>query len=167
VLGEKFPSSHLKRIYLLAGLVWLADLSTKLWAINNLSTREPIKVIGSLLRLTFIRNSGAAFSFAEGFTIIFSLFALTVFGVIVFFAPRITSRGWSWVLGLVMGGVLGNLSDRVFREPGFLRGHVIDWIQLPMWPIFNLADSAIVVAAGIAIVLSVRNIPPIASINTK
>ncbi len=167
MLGEKLLSSQLKTIYLLAGLVWLADLSTKLWAINNLSTREPIKVIGTFLRLTFIRNSGAAFSFAEGFTIFFSLFSLTVFGAIVYFAPRITSRGWSWVLGLVMGGVLGNLSDRVFREPGFLRGHVIDWIQLPKWPVFNLADTAIVVAASIAIVLSVRNIPPVTSINTK
>jgi signal peptidase II len=61
-----------------------------------------------------------------------------------------------------MGGVLGNLSDRIFREPGFLRGHVIDWMQLPHWPIFNIADSAIVIAAAISIVLSARNIPPIA-----
>jgi signal peptidase II len=161
VLGEKFLSTHLKRIYLLAGLVWLADLSTKVWAQNNLSTSQPIKVIGNLLRLTFVRNPGAAFSFAEGATIFFSLFALLVFVGIIYFSPRITSRGWSWVLGLVLGGVLGNLTDRVFRAPGFLRGHVIDWIELPKWPIFNLADSAIVVAAGIAIVLSIRNIPPI------
>ena len=83
--------------------------------------------------------------------------------MIVYFAPRITSKGWSWVLGLVLAGVLGNLTDRLFREPGFLRGHVIDWIQLPNWPVFNLADTAIVVAAAIAIVLSVRNIPPVAT----
>jgi signal peptidase II len=161
VQGAKFPTSHLKRIYLLAGMLWLLDFSTKVWAVNTLSTRDPINLIGTFLKLTFVRNSGAAFSLGEGFTIFFSLFALMVFGVIVYFAPRITSKGWSWVLGLVLAGVLGNLTDRIFREPGFLRGHVIDWIQLPMWPVFNVADSAIVVAAAIAIVLSVRNIPPV------
>jgi signal peptidase II len=61
-----------------------------------------------------------------------------------------------------LGGVLGNLSDRIFRSPGFLQGHVIDWIELPHWPIFNIADSAIVVAAGISIILSARNIAPVA-----
>ena len=147
----------------MAGILWLVDFSTKVWAVNTLSTREPVKVIGSFLQLTFVRNPGAAFSFAEGFTIFFTLFAIVVFSVIVYFAPRITSKGWSWVLGLVLAGVLGNLTDRIFREPGFLRGHVIDWIQLPMWPVFNIADTAIVVAAGIAIVLSVRNIPPVAT----
>jgi signal peptidase II len=60
-----------------------------------------------------------------------------------------------------MGGVLGNLTDRIFREPGLLRGHVIDWLQLPNWPIFNIADIAIVVAAFISVVLTARNIPPI------
>jgi signal peptidase II len=60
-----------------------------------------------------------------------------------------------------MGGVLGNLTDRIFREPGLLRGHVIDWMQLPHWPIFNIADTAIVAAALISIVLTTRNIPPI------
>ena len=81
---------------------------------------------------------------------------------IIYFAPRITSKGWSVVLGLTMGGILGNLMDRIFREPGFLRGHVIDWMQLPNWPIFNIADSAIVVAAALSIFLSLRNIPPVA-----
>ena len=61
-----------------------------------------------------------------------------------------------------MGGILGNLTDRIFREPGFLRGHVIDWMQLPHWPIFNIADSAIVIAAALSMLLSARNIPPVA-----
>jgi len=71
-----------------------------------------------------------------------------------------TSKGWSVVLGLALGGILGNLTDRIFRSPGFFTGHVIDWIQVPNWPVFNLADSAIVVAASIAVVLSIRNISP-------
>jgi len=81
---------------------------------------------------------------------------------ILYITPQITSKGWTVVLGLVMGGILGNLMDRIFREPGFLRGHVIDWMQLPHWPIFNVADSSIVIAAALSVVLSVRNIPPIA-----
>ena len=117
-------------------------------------------MIGNFLQLTLIRNSGAAFSLAQGATIIFTLFAIFVVGVIAYFAPRITSGGWSIVLGLALGGVLGNLTDRIFRSPGYFTGHVIDWIELTHWPVFNLADSAIVVAAGIAIVLSIRNISP-------
>jgi signal peptidase II len=167
VLRANFSSPHLSRLYMLGAIVWALDLSTKIWAIGNLSQREPLKIIGSFLQLTFLRNSGAAFSLGQGFTALFSFFAIAVLCLIIFFAPRITSKGWSWVLGLSMGGVLGNLTDRIFREPGLLRGHVIDWIQIPWWPVFNIADTAIVVAACIAIVLSFRNIPPIAPLIGK
>ena len=148
------------RLYTIAWAVWLFDFATKVWAINNLSASNPTKIIGDFLQLTLIRNSGAAFSLAQGATIIFTLFAIFVVGVIAYFAPRITSGGWSIVLGLALGGVLGNLTDRIFRSPGYFTGHVIDWIELTHWPVFNLADSAIVVAAGLAIVLSIRNISP-------
>ena len=155
------PSSNLwKRLYTIAWAVWLIDFATKVWAINNLSASNPTKIIGSFLQLTLIRNSGAAFSLAQGATIIFTFFALSVVGVIAYFAPRITSRGWSVVFGLALGGVLGNLTDRIFRAPGYFLGHVIDWIELTHWPVFNLADTAIVVAAAIAVVLSIRNISP-------
>jgi len=155
------PNSKLwLRLYTIAWVVWLFDFATKVWAINNLSASNPTKIIGDFLQLTLIRNSGAAFSLAQGATIIFTLFAIFVLGVIAYFAPRITSGGWSIVLGLALGGVLGNLTDRIFRSPGYFTGHVIDWIELTHWPVFNLADSAIVVAAGIAIVLSIRNISP-------
>ena len=86
--------------------------------------------------------------------------------VIFYYSTRITSKGWAVVLGLVMGGIIGNLIDRIFREPGMLRGHVIDWMQLPHWPIFNIADSAIVIAALISMVLSARNIPPITKVGS-
>jgi signal peptidase II len=155
------PSSNLwKRLYTIAWAVWLIDFATKVWAINNLSASNPTKIIGSFLQLTLIRNSGAAYSLAQGATIIFTFFALSVVGVIAYFAPRITSRGWSVVFGLALGGVLGNLTDRIFRAPGYFLGHVIDWIELTHWPVFNLADTAIVVAAAIAVVLSIRNISP-------
>ena len=82
------------------------------------------------------------------------------------YAPQLTSRGWAIVCGLVLGGILGNLTDRIFRAPSFLQGHVIDWIQLPRWPVFNVADSAIVIAAVIALILTIRNIAPIAPRST-
>ena len=145
-----------------AWFIWILDLATKAWAVEQLAHREPIKILGSFFQLTLVRNPGAAFSFATNATLLLSLFGIAVLLGITYFAPRITSKGWSIVLGLVMGGILGNLMDRIFREPGFLRGHVIDWMQLPHWPIFNIADSAIVVAAALSMVLTVKNISPIA-----
>ena len=144
-----------------AWLIWILDLATKAWAVSQLANREPVKILGSFFQLTFVRNSGAAFSFASNATLFLSLFGIIVALGVIYFAPKITSKGWSVVLGLVLGGVLGNLMDRIFREPSFLRGHVIDWMQLPHWPIFNIADSAIVVAAGLAMILTARNISPI------
>lgn len=146
-----------------AWLIWILDLATKAWAVSQLANREPVKILGSFFQLTFVRNPGAAFSFASNATIFLSLFGIIVALGVIYFAPKITSKGWSVVLGLVLGGVLGNLMDRIFREPSFLRGHVIDWMQLPHWPIFNIADSAIVVAAGLAMILTARNISPIST----
>lgn len=150
-----------RNLYLTAWVIWLFDFATKSWALSNLDPQSPVKLIGSLLQLTLIKNPGAAFSFAEGATIFLSLLAITVVGVIAFFAPKITSKGWSIVLGLALGGILGNLSDRIFRAPGFLAGHVIDWIEIPNWPVFNIADSAIVAAASVAVVLTIKDIVPI------
>ena len=153
-------STHWKRLYTIAWAIWLLDFATKSWAINSLDSRNPVKVLGEFLQLTLLKNSGAAFSLAQGATIIFTFFAILVVGVIAYYSIKITSVGWSIVLGLALGGILGNLTDRIFRAPGFFTGHVIDWIQLPNWPVFNLADSAIVVAASIAVILSIRNISP-------
>jgi signal peptidase II len=150
-----------RRLFATAWTIWLFDFATKTWALTSLSSSEPRKIIGSFLQLTLVHNPGAAFSFATGFTLVFSLLALAVVVAVVYFAPKITSGGWQLCIGLLLGGVLGNLTDRIFREPSFLNGHVIDWIQIPSWPVFNLADSAICVAAFIAFVLSLRNVPPI------
>ena len=155
-----------RTLFSVAWFVWILDLATKMWAVSTLSHRSDIKVFGSFFQLTLVRNSGAAFSLAEGATIFLSLFGILFLCAILYFSPRITSKGWAVVLGLVMGGILGNLVDRIFREPGVLRGHVIDWMQLPNWPIFNLADSAIVIAALFSVVLTARNIPPISKVGS-
>lgn len=151
----------MRRLYLVAALTWGLDLASKIWAVNNLSARNPVELIGSLFRLTLVRNSGAAFSFATGATIVFTAISLAAVGAIIYYSSKITSLGWATALGLVLGGVLGNLTDRLFRSPGFLNGEVIDWLELKHWPVFNLADSAIVVAAFLAIVLSIRNVGPV------
>ena len=157
---------HWRTLYGVAWFVWVLDLATKLWAVSALSDRANIKVLGEYFQLTLVRNPGAAFSFAEGATIFFTLFGFLVLAIIFYFSTKITSKGWSVVLGLAMGGILGNLVDRIFREPGVLRGHVIDWLQIPNWPVFNIADSAIVTAAVISMALSLRNIPPITRVKS-
>lgn len=154
-------SSLVQRLFSLALIIWAIDFLTKNWAIENLSSSSR-QVIGSFLQLTLLRNPGAAFSMATGFTIVFTSISIAVVIFIARYATRITSSGWAYVAGLVLGGVLGNLTDRIFREPGFLYGHVIDWIELPHWPIFNVADSSIFIAAGIAILLTIKNISPTA-----
>ena len=150
----------MRRIFLTAWTIWLFDFATKHWAISAFDS-QPQKILGDLLSFTLVRNSGAAFSFATGFSIFFALLALAVVAAVVYYAKQITSSGWQLTAGLLLGGVLGNLTDRIFREPSFLSGYVIDWIQIPHWPVFNIADSAICIAAAISFVLSMRNIPPI------
>ena len=157
---------HWRTIYGVAWFVWVLDLATKLWAVSTLSDRSNIKVLGDFFQLTLVRNPGAAFSIAEGATIFLTLFGFFVLAIIFYYSVKITSKGWSVVLGLAMGGILGNLVDRIFREPGVLRGHVIDWLQVPNFPVFNIADSAIVIAAGISMLLSLRNIPPITRVKS-
>ncbi len=156
-----------RTLFSVAWTIWILDLATKIWAVNNLSFKSNIKVIGELFQLTLVRNPGAAFSFATGATVFLSLFSLIVMIAILYYSPKITSRGWAVVLGLVLGGILGNLVDRIFREPGVLRGHVIDWLQIPNFPVFNIADSAIVFAALISMVLTARNIPPITKVGSR
>jgi signal peptidase II len=149
-----------RRLFAAAWTIWLLDFVTKAWALSSLSS-QPRKILGTVLQFTLVKNSGAAFSFATGFTILFTSIAMTVVIGVSYFAPRITSSGWLIALGLLLGGVLGNLTDRIFRSPGFLSGDVIDWIQIPHWPVFNIADIAITIAAALAFILSLRNVPPI------
>ncbi|MFM9151993.1 MAG: signal peptidase II [Candidatus Planktophila sp.] len=153
---------HWQRLYFLAAIVWAIDYTTKTWALNNLSQREPRELLGSFLQLRLLFNPGAAFSFGTNFTVIFTILALGAIGVIAYFAIKIDNRWWASVLGLALGGILGNLTDRIFREPSIFNGHVIDWIELPKWPVFNIADMAIVGAALLSVLLITREIPPFA-----
>ena len=147
----------------LAAAVLALDVGTKLLVVATLSDREPLRLLGGALYLTEARNTGAAFSFAEGATVVFTLIAVAVVVVIVRSARRLFSTGWAVALGLVLGGAVGNLLDRVFRDPGFLRGGVVDFISLfdpfgRVWPIFNVADSAIVCGGVLGAVLAFRGI---------
>ena len=162
-MRPQFSPGKTRTIWLTAWIIWLFDYATKTWALSNFSS-DPQPVIGTLLQFTLIKNSGAAFSFASGFTLAFSLLAVAVIATIVRYAARITSRGWLTCAGLLLGGVLGNLTDRIFREPGFFLGHVIDWIQIPNWPVFNIADIAISTAALLAFIQTMRSVPPITQV---
>jgi signal peptidase II len=150
-------------LLLLAAAVLLADLVTKIVVVATIGAGEDIRVLGGLLYLTQLRNVGAAFSFAEGATVLFSLIAVVVAAVIVRSARRMYSTGWAVALGLVLGGALGNLVDRIFRDPGFLRGGVVDFLSVlapdgRVWPVFNVADSAIVCGGILGAVLALRGV---------
>lgn len=134
---------------------WALDLGTKTWAATSLDDRT-IAVFGGRLLLRESRNPGAAFSVGTGQTVLISLFALAVVIAVALHAPRVTApwAGLGW--GLIGGGAAGNLTDRLFRTPGPLRGHVVDWLDLGWFPSFNAADSAITVGAVLLVLLSLR-----------
>lgn len=135
------------------------DQVTKHLITTNLEINDVVPVLGDVLQLHYVTNSGAAFSLAEGFTWVLSIIAVGVIVFIVWFAPRIRSLGWATMFGLVLGGAFGNVTDRLFRPPGFGVGHVIDFVQVIYFPaIFNLADVAVVSAMGLFILLSLRNV---------
>jgi signal peptidase II len=127
--------------------------------VATLAPGERVHVLGDLLQITETRNGGAAFSVGTSATILFTAVAVAVVVVIARQARRLTSAGWAVTLGLLLGGALGNLADRIFRDPAPFRGHVVDWIELPHWPVFNLADSAIVVGGCLAVLLASRGVP--------
>ncbi len=126
--------------------------------VATLSDRAPVRLLGGLLTLRELRNSGAAFSIGTSVTVVFTLIALGVIVAILRSARRLRSIPWAITLGLLLGGATGNLGDRLFRSPGFLRGDVVDWIQLPHWPVFNVADSSIVCGGVLAVLLAARGI---------
>jgi signal peptidase II len=136
--------------FLLAGLVVVLDQLTKLWAVAALSD-QPVDVVGDLLRLRLTRNPGGAFSLLTGFTPLLALLAAAMAVVIVRTTRRATDPVMAYSLALVLGGAVGNLVDRLVRAPGFLRGEVVDFIKVPYWPTFNLADSAITI--GVAVIV--------------
>ena len=132
------------------------DVVTKVIAVNQLEPGQPVRLADGLLTLRLIRNAGAAFSQGERFTAVFAVVAVLVLAYVVFrLVPRVRHAGWAVALGLLCAGVAGYLTDRLFRSPGVLRGHVVDFLQLPYWPIFNVADMCITAAAVMVLMLAV------------
>ncbi len=135
------------------------DQLSKILILSSMEVRESVPVLGEVLRFTLVKNPGAAFSLASGFTWILSAVAVGVIVFIVVFARRIRSVAWAVVFGLLLGGALGNLTDRLLREPGFGEGHVVDFIQVWGFPaIFNVADIAICTAMGLFMLLTIRGV---------
>lgn len=139
---------------------WALDQLTKAMAVAWLDPGDPVRLLGGLLTLRLVRNPGAAFSLGENYTIVFTILSA---GVLVFvlavLVRRVAHTGWAVALGLLTAGILGNLTDRVFRPPSTFHGHVVDFLQLPYWAIFNVADMCVVSAAVLIMILSmVKNI---------
>ena len=141
-----------------AGVVLALDQLAKAWAVRTLGDGRSIEVVGELVQLRLFRNPGAAFSFATGSTWIFTVVATVASVVIIRASRRLGSALWALALGLLLGGALGNLVDRLFREPGFARGHVVDFVDLPRLFVFNLADASITAAAVLIALLSWRGV---------
>jgi signal peptidase II len=142
----------------MAVVAYLADQATKAWALASLDSGSPVDVVGHFIRLNLIRNAGAAFSIGDGATWVLTLIAFGVLLFIIRTARRLGSRGWAVALGLLLGGSLGNLTDRMTREPGPGRGHVVDFIDYFGLFIGNVADIAIVGAAVGIGVLALRGV---------
>jgi signal peptidase II len=132
------------------------DIVTKSLAVDRLDPQAPVRLLGGLLTLRLIRNPGAAFSQGENFTVVFAILAMAVLLFVIFSLVRkLAHLGWAVALGLLCAGVSGNLTDRLFRRPGVLRGHVVDFFQLPHFAIFNFADMCITGAAVMIMILAV------------
>jgi signal peptidase II len=134
------------------------DLGTKLLAVARLSDGPDVRVVGDLLVLHLTRNPGAAFSTGTQYTVVLTCLAMVAVLVVLHLSRRLGSTLWAIALGLLLAGVAGNLTDRLFRSPGPLRGHVIDFLMLPHWPVFNVADMCINVAAVLILVQASRGI---------
>jgi signal peptidase II len=150
--------------FLTAALVLISDIVSKVIVVAQIKQSEPgVRLLGGAVYLVQARNSGAAFSVGTGATVMLTAISVVVAVVIVRAARRLTSTWWAIALGLVLGGALGNLIDRFFRAPAPGKGHVVDWISLfandgHVWPIFNIADSSIVIGGAIAVILSIFGI---------
>lgn len=146
-------------VLVLAAAVLALDQLAKAWVVEALPLGQPVDVLGEVLQFVFVRNPGAAFSMGGGVTWIFAILAAAVAVVIIVFARRIRSLAWAAVFGMLLGGTLGNLTDRLLREPGFGSGHVIDFIKIWGFPaIFNVADIAITGSMVLLVLLTLLGI---------
>jgi signal peptidase II len=147
-------------LFAVAAFAYALDLISKLIVVAKLEHHPPIEIIGDWLKFEAIRNAGAAFGFGEAFTVIFTMIAAAVIVVIARLARKLYSLPWAIALGLLLGGALGNLTDRIFRAPGVFEGAVVDFIAPKHFAVFNLADSAIVCGGVLIVLLSFRGLDP-------
>ncbi|MER5683514.1 signal peptidase II [Streptomyces sp. NPDC005134] len=147
-------------LFAVAVFAYLLDLISKMIVVAKLEHHEPVEVLGDWLRFDAIRNAGAAFGIGEAFTVIFTVIAATVIVVIARLARKLYSLPWAIALGLLLGGALGNLTDRIFRSPGVFKGAVVDFIAPAHFAVFNLADSAIVCGGILIVILSFKGLDP-------
>lgn len=145
---------RLRLLLVVAALVLGLDVVTKVLAVKLLVPGQPVEIIGDTITWTLVRNSGAAFSMATGYTWVLTLIATGVVLGIIWMGRRLVSLWWTLGLGMILGGAVGNLMDRFFRSPGPLRGHVVDFLSVGWWPVFNVADSAVVCGAVLLVGLS-------------
>ncbi|MEU2913180.1 signal peptidase II [Streptomyces massasporeus] len=147
-------------LFAVAAFAYALDLISKLIVVAKLEHHPPIEIVGDWLKFEAIRNAGAAFGFGEAFTVIFTMIAAAVIVVIARLARKLYSLPWAIALGLLLGGALGNLTDRIFRAPGVFEGAVVDFIAPKHFAVFNLADSAIVCGGILIVLLSFRGLDP-------
>jgi signal peptidase II len=149
----------LTAVFAVVGLVVLGlDQLTKALVLRHLTPGEPVDVIGTFLRFNLIRNPGAAFSLGSDFTPVISTIQILVAVAVVWYSRRLGSAGWAVAFGFLFGGAVGNITDRVFREPSPFHGRVVDFLQLPHWAIFNVADMAVTSAAVLLVIQTLRGI---------
>lgn len=141
-----------------AAVLYAVDVGTKVLAVQKLTGEPDVRVVGDLLQLHLTRNPGAAFSTGTQYTVLLTCVAIAAVVVVLWLSRRLASTGWAVGLGLLLAGVAGNLTDRMLREPGPFRGHVIDFLMLPNWPVFNVADMCINAAAVLIVVQAFRGI---------
>jgi signal peptidase II len=149
------PRRLLRLLLTVAAVVLVVDIVTKVIAVELLTPGVPVPIIGDTVTWTLVRNSGAAFSMATGYTWVLTLVAMGVVVGIIWMGRRLRSPWWAVGLGMILGGALGNLVDRFFRSPGPLRGHVVDFLSIGWWPVFNVADPAVVGGALLLVGLSI------------
>ncbi len=136
----------------------VVDQVTKVLAVRHLTDRPDVPIVGELLQLHLTYNPGAAFSLGTRFTVVLSLLACTATVVVLWLSRRLDNRLWAVGLGFLLAGIDGNLLDRLFRDPGPFRGHVVDFLMLPNWPIFNVADMCINIGVGLILIQVLRGI---------
>lgn len=149
------PPRRLGLLLAVAAVVLAADIATKVLAVKILTPGQPVSIIGDTVTWTLVRNSGAAFSMATSYTWVLTVIASGVVLGIIWMGRRLVSPWWAVGLGMILGGAMGNLVDRFFRAPGPLRGHVVDFLSIGWWPVFNIADPSVVGGAILLVALSV------------